>query len=281
MNLNGGKEFYEKPYRLNVSKNHFCNKNCRENWYREVWSQSKEWKNKSRIRAVKILENGSISKTNSECQQIVNNLLDELNIKYINEYNCKYYAIDNYLVDYNLMIEVMGTYWHSDPRFYNEINYEMQNNQISQDKRKNTYIKNNHNINILYLWEEDVINNYNLCKLLLMKYIENNGLLYDYHSFNYTCYNDDLLINKNIIVPYFEYNREFLNNNIINIKNKKHSRKQPKKWIVFNCDNCGEKVEQLKSRYNKNKHHFCSQQCNVEFYGKLKSEKFHNSCSIL
>ena len=49
-----------------------------------------------------------------------------MGIKFENEYNCKYYSIDNYLLEYNLMIECMGTYWHTDNRFYDKINYKSQ-----------------------------------------------------------------------------------------------------------------------------------------------------------
>lgn len=38
-----------------------------------------------------------------------------MNIKYINEKTFKYYSVDNYLVDYNLIIEIMGDYFHANP----------------------------------------------------------------------------------------------------------------------------------------------------------------------
>jgi hypothetical protein len=46
--------------------------------------------------------------------------------KYLNEKQFQYFAVDNYLEEYNLIIEVMGTYWHCDNRFYPTVNYEMQ-----------------------------------------------------------------------------------------------------------------------------------------------------------
>ncbi|HCL4447348.1 TPA: hypothetical protein N2D16_002954, partial [Clostridium botulinum] len=102
----------------------FCSSECRRQWYANVWSQTEEWKDISRKRAVKILENGLVSNTNSGCQIKINNLLDNLNLRYINEKGFKYYSTDNYLIDYNLIIEVMGTYWHCDIRKYNEIIYK-------------------------------------------------------------------------------------------------------------------------------------------------------------
>ena len=57
---------------------------------------------------------------------------------------------------------------------------------------------------ILYLWENEIINDINLCSLLLEKYIETNGILCDYNSFNYYVNdNGTLQLKENIIHPYF------------------------------------------------------------------------------
>ena len=37
---------------------------------------------------------------------------------------------------------------------------------------------------------------------LIDKYIKQNGLLENYHSFNYHLENDDLILNDDIITPY-------------------------------------------------------------------------------
>ena len=72
-----------------------------------------------------------------------------------------------------------------------------------RDKRKNTYIKKYYNINILYLWESDILNNQQLCKSLILYYIKNNGLLSDYNSFNYSLIDNKVTLKSNIINPYF------------------------------------------------------------------------------
>lgn len=102
-----------------------------------------------------------------------------MNIKYINEKTFKYYSVDNYLVDYNLIIEIMGDYFHANPILYDNYDNlnEMQKKDIIRDKRKNTYIK---------------------------KYIENSGKLDDYNSFNFLFYDDTLALKSNIINPYFK-----------------------------------------------------------------------------
>jgi endogenous inhibitor of DNA gyrase (YacG/DUF329 family) len=166
-----GEKFQVVPSEIENTR--FCSNQCRHEWYSKVLSQTDEWKEESRKRAVYILENGFVSSTMTEPQIIINELLNSLNIKYQNEKGFTYYTVDNYLLEHNLIIEVMGTYWHCDYRFYPNINYEMQVKRIKIDKAKHTYIKGNYNIEILYLWEYDIKNNINLCKELILNYIFN------------------------------------------------------------------------------------------------------------
>ena len=208
---NCGKEYIVKNYKTQNNQHNFCSNTCRREWYSKVFSQSLEWKNESRKRAVRILSEGKIPFTNSSCQLIVNQILNDINIKFISEYPCKYYSIDNYLLDYNLMIEVQGDFWHCNPLKYNQINQTVQVKRIPKDKAKHTYIKNKYNIEILYLWETDINNNVELCKKLIQKYILNNGHLKNYHSFNY--YLDDenqLCLNDPLITPYQDMTNEEL-----------------------------------------------------------------------
>lgn len=256
------KETIVRPYNIK-NKNHFCSHDCLREWLTKYFVNTEANIDRQRKLAVKILEDGLIEKVNSEPQVIINNLLNELNIMHKNEKGFKYYTVDNYLIDYNLIIEVMGIYWHCDHRFYPSINYSQQVHRIKIDKAKHTYIKNNYNIEILYLWEYDILNNIKLCEELIKLYIKNKGILENYHSFNYTYQNNNLFLNKDIIIPYMNYDKKDLNK-IINIKTKQNmSKKQLDKWIFFNCEQCGNEKEQLKSRYNKAKHHFCSHNCTL------------------
>lgn len=261
------------PYKIKQineeGKKHFCSKDCYREWYAKEWSQSEEWKQESKERAVKMLEDG-VFKTDSKAQLSINQALKDLNIQFDNEYNCKYVSIDNYLPEYNLMIEVMGTYWHADPRKYKEINYQTQVDRIKNDKIKKTYIKNNYKINILYLWEEEIHNNPQLCKELILLYVNKKGIIEDYNSFNYNLKENVLSLSSRIITPYMEYDSKELKP-VINITgSKRRSMKQEDKWIKFNCEQCGSEKEQLKSRYRKAKHHFCSHKCSRNFYTIMK-----------
>ena len=100
----------------------------------------------------------------------------------------------------------MGNYWHVHPLRYNENKYlinEKQFGWIKKDKSKHTYIKNHIGIEILYLWETDIIKNPELCEQLILEYIKNNGILFNYHSFNYHLDSNSILkLNDKIIIPY-------------------------------------------------------------------------------
>jgi len=138
-------------------------------------------------------------------QIIINNILNKNNINYINEKTFGYYSVDNYLQDYNLIIEVMGDYFHANPLIYpnySSLN-EIQIKDIVRDKRKHTYILKYFNIEILYIWENDIKTNTDLCESIIIEYINKNGKLDDYNSFNFSLCNQKLKINSNIINPYF------------------------------------------------------------------------------
>lgn len=203
-----GKGYSKLPCQIKAGKHNFCCNPCRIKWYATVFSQSAEWRDKSRKRAVKILEDGLIPSSLSSAQVVVNDLLQEYSIEYQNEYNCKYFSIDNYLPRYNLMIEVMGDFWHTNPIKYSVIKYKNQASSIKRDKAKRTYIKNQYGINILYLWEDDINKRADLCLALIELYIKMDGILQNYHSFNYQLYNNEVLLNLDIIRPYFEMDVE-------------------------------------------------------------------------
>jgi hypothetical protein len=255
----------------------FCSKKCRREWYAEVWSQSPEWKQNRRDWAINQLENNNCGKSTSRPQIIINQLLKDMNIKYINEKSYTICAVDNYLEDYNLIIEVMGTYFHCDSRKYVTISYSNQVTRIKMDKIKHSYLKNNYNINILYLWEDDINNNLLLCESIIKEYINNNGILENYHSLNYNIENKNIYLSQKIIVPYMDWNIEDLNKIIDLSVKEKRNKKQLDKWTIFNCEFCGKEKEELTCHYNKSKNHYCSYECTNE--GKKIENK--KKCHLL
>lgn len=197
-----GEKYFIRNYKVESIGHKFCSNKCRQAWYAEVFSKDENWKEESKKRAVRILENKQLD-TNTKPQKIINSVLNDMGVSYINEKGFKYYAVDNYLNDSNLIIEVMGDFWHCNPTKYSSSNkYDIHKKRIPRDKAKHTYFKNNYNIEILYLWEYDIYNNLDICKALIDKYINNNGILQNYNSFNYHLENGNLVLNNNIIIPY-------------------------------------------------------------------------------
>lgn len=197
-----GKEYTVGKYVLEKSGRHFCSTQCRQQWYSSVWSKSDDWREESRKRAVCILNNNTPT-TQTKPQVALNNLLDEMNIHYRNEESFIYYSIDNYLPDYNLAIEVMGDYWHSLPLKYSDVDSvnDKQKHIISRDKAKRTYLKEYYGISILYIWESDILKRRDVCSKLVEKYISGVNLP-NYHSFNYSIDNGELIMNEDIICAY-------------------------------------------------------------------------------
>jgi len=200
-----GDTFLLGKYRYENGRQHFCSDNCRRVWYGSVWSQSKERKEESRRRAANQLSAIS-AKTQTKPQIMVNNLLEGMGIEYRNEENFEYYSIDNYLPEQNLIIEVMGDYWHCSPIKYSIPCNDIQRKNIRRDKAKHSYIKNRYNIEILYLWEQDINNDINKCSKLISAYLCSKGTLPNFHSFNYEIVDENISLNKQITTPFQEKN---------------------------------------------------------------------------
>ena len=174
-----GKPFKVRRYKLESQNNIFCSIECRQKWSKE-YANTPEQIAIHRKCALDNLKNQKYSKINSKPQQVIDEILEKNNINYIKEY-----AIEYYLPDCNLMIEVQGDYWHCNPIKYNGVYNDYQKNRLIKDKAKHTYVLNHYNINILYLWEYDIIHNTDICEKLILDYINNNGKLDNYHSFNF------------------------------------------------------------------------------------------------
>ena len=107
-------------------------------------------------------------------------LLKELGLKYENEV-LTYGKVIDIKIDDRHYIEVQGNYWHCNPVMFDTPS-EVQSNKIRLDTEKCKKF-NEFGINILYLWENDIMNRYVLCKDLILRYMGDQ--LSDYHSFNY------------------------------------------------------------------------------------------------
>jgi G:T-mismatch repair DNA endonuclease (very short patch repair protein) len=169
--------------------------------------QSDEQKQKQSELIAQMISSGVMPQTMTKPHKKINELLESNQICFENEYPAKYHSIDIFLSDYNLMIEIMGNYWHAHPLKYNmnELT-QQQKKSIKQDKSKHTYVKKYNGVEILYLWEKDINENIDLCWLLIQKYIKNNGALDNYHSFNYHLDHNALMLNDILVTPFQEIN---------------------------------------------------------------------------
>ena len=206
-----GKEVIVKRYKAVGDQKIFCSTVCRQAWYANIWSQRDSWREESRRRAVDLLSSGVCSHVDTAPQRIVNGILDELNVPYVNEFPLGGYSMDNKLGNDNLYIEVMGDYWHALPAKYSCWNTLTQHQQkrIRADAGKHEYVTKVLGAHILYLWESDCIANRAVCKALIQWYCANHGALQNYHSYNYTLSNGVLRLKDNILeAPWFSFNDE-------------------------------------------------------------------------
>jgi very-short-patch-repair endonuclease len=262
-----GKEYVQTAYLIKRNKNNFCSNECRQIWFKTIYLKTDESIQRNRKNCLNKLNSGIIN-TNTSIQIKTNTILDELNIKYKNEKTIDFYSVDNYLSDLNLIIEVNGDYWHCSPLKYNNIRSDIQLNRIYKDKVKNSFIRDRYNINILYLWEYNINNNYDLCKLLIIKYIENNGKLNNYNSFNYYIEDNNIKLKDDIIYPF----QALTKNKILEKLDYSVLEKRDTERIELTCDCCGSQYNKLLSQHKNGITNFCSVECRNN-YNKLRKKK--------
>lgn len=126
--------------------------------------------------------------------------LEQNDIAFVCEYQTKYYCVDVQLPDTGLMIEVMGDYWHTNPLSDHILKIdEKRKDIIRRDRSKHSFIKNNYGIEVLYLWETDIDENEEVCVQLIKLYIENDGVLDNYDSFNYHIQDGKIVLNDIVV----------------------------------------------------------------------------------
>lgn len=196
------------------NKQSFCSNKCYARYRSEHYSGdnhplkgvevSQERREESRRRMLSWYKSGFFNKM-SKPQIKVNDLLEKLCISYTSEKSFWHYSLDHYLDYSGLIIETMGDYFHAHPEKYKRSElHNIQIKDIERDKRKQAYFREEHDTNILYLWEDDIQKRYELCEELILLYVENHGVLPDYHSYNYTFENEVLTLNDNLRRPLWD-----------------------------------------------------------------------------
>lgn len=78
----------------------------------------------------------------------------EFTQQYFISYENKIYFYDFYLPQYNLLIEVDGSYWHGNPKFYEKLN-ETQNHAQKNDQIKNQIAKEKC-FKLIRIWDSEI-----------------------------------------------------------------------------------------------------------------------------
>lgn len=119
---------------------------------------SEESKNKMRIATLNAIKNGKMPQTKTKCHIEMAKILNDLNISFEEEFMVSYWSFDFYLNDLDILIEVDGDYFHSNPLFYKKPKTKTQKINASRDKKKNEFCKAN-NLTLIRFWEHDIHNN--------------------------------------------------------------------------------------------------------------------------
>jgi hypothetical protein len=166
----------EAKIKLKTHQSTFSLKKCIEKYGLEEgtnrWKERQEqWQNTlnsksieeiTKINKSKIRKSGAISKFE---QDLVNTLLETLDIEtqFMLSRNNKRYLYD---IRYkNKLIEFNGTYWHCDPRYYEENYFRKESKIFARDVWNNDRIKsdvaNENGFDLLVIWESDFKNDKN------------------------------------------------------------------------------------------------------------------------
>lgn len=102
-------------------------------------------------------------------QDFAVNFLDKLNLKYTWQFEAKDIGrfFDYYLDEHHLLIEIDGSYFHSDPRLYEDKDLNrMQKRNKRVDEVKNKWALM-HGIPLMRIWEKDIRENPELVMKML------------------------------------------------------------------------------------------------------------------
>lgn len=83
-------------------------------------------------------------------------ILIEMGLNY--EFHFMYWGFefDFCLLDYDILIEVDGDYWHANKKTGNKPIYESQKKNLINDQKKNRIVKLNPDYTLLRFWESDI-----------------------------------------------------------------------------------------------------------------------------
>lgn len=106
-------------------------------------------------RQIKLLKSKSLNKK-TKIEVKFESILELLNVDYLYQYEFQYRLFDFKIKDKNVLIEVDGDFYHSNPNTkHYEVLYETQKLTKKNDEYKNKLCQT-HNIKLLRFWEKDI-----------------------------------------------------------------------------------------------------------------------------
>lgn len=129
-------------------------------------------------RALKIEMFGSKSKSSkygddTSIEKFIEDLLNQLGVKFKKQKAIRFYNVDFFLPDYNLVLQINGEYWHCDPRVYPQPKNNIQKKNIEKDKEAKKAIIDG-GYKLLEIWEGDIKRSPDVVMEKLKKIISEN-----------------------------------------------------------------------------------------------------------
>jgi G:T-mismatch repair DNA endonuclease (very short patch repair protein) len=116
------------------------------------------------INSARAIAEGRIKKTRTKPEVLFSEILDSLSITYDWQYRIGRYVYDFHIQQENLLIEVNGTFWHADPRFYDHSNLgKTQRRNVDRDMKK-AMAALEKGFRLAYFWEYDICTDDNLVR---------------------------------------------------------------------------------------------------------------------
>ena len=120
---------------------------------------TEESKQLMRDATLRRIRDGLITHTLTKPHQVVIDILNKNGVRFEIEKLVEYWSFDIYIPSVNLYLEIDGDYWHSNPvKYKNGPQSKAQKINYTRDISKNKYCKS-HDINLVRIWEYDIINN--------------------------------------------------------------------------------------------------------------------------
>ena len=134
----------------------------------ETTEETREFRRQAAVKRV-----ASQKTKGTDIEIILSELLDELGVNHISQYNFKNkFVVDEFLPDHNAIIEANGDYWHGNPTMFPNLNM-LQKANMRRDERRWTYI-HKCGYNVIFFWGNELLKHREYCRRRLVdltKYI--------------------------------------------------------------------------------------------------------------